>query len=145
MFLNIAMRFKDKFYKLIAVGLAVEYGFQVFLTIGGVTKFIPLTGVTLPLVSYGGTSIVVTLCLFAIIQGLYISRIDVNIPAHNIAKVISSDEEQINTSVKVIKNEKTKVLPDEEDIMFERAVEEGIKLAQDNPEEYRLENLDDFE
>ena len=62
------------FYKYVAVGLAVLYGFQVFLTIGGVTKFIPLTGVTLPLVSYGGTSVLVTIVMFSIIQGLYIGR-----------------------------------------------------------------------
>ncbi len=73
MFMNIAMRFKDMFYKLVAVGLATTYGFQVFLTIGGVTKFIPLTGVTLPLVSYGGNSVMVTMIMFAVIQGLYIS------------------------------------------------------------------------
>lgn len=73
MFMNISMRFKNKFYKLVAVGLAVIYGFQVFLTIGGVTKFIPLTGVTLPLVSYGGSSVIVSLIMFAVIQGLYIS------------------------------------------------------------------------
>lgn len=46
MFLNIAMQIKDQFYKLIALGLGTVYGFQVFLTIGGVTKFIPSTGVT---------------------------------------------------------------------------------------------------
>lgn len=73
MFMNISMRFKNKFYKLVAVGLAVIYGFQVFLTIGGVTKFIPLTGVTLPLVSYGGSSVIVSLIMFAVVQGLYIS------------------------------------------------------------------------
>lgn len=73
MFLNIAMRFNNAFYKYVAVGLSILYGFQVFLTIGGVVKFIPLTGVTLPLVSYGGTSVLVTLVLFSIIQGLYIS------------------------------------------------------------------------
>ena len=74
MFMNIAMRFDDKYYKLVALGLAVAYGFQVLLTIGGVTKFIPLTGVTLPLVSYGGTSVAVTFVVFAVIQGLYISK-----------------------------------------------------------------------
>ncbi len=73
MFMNIAMRFNDMFYKLVAVGLAVTYGFQVFLTIGGVTKFIPLTGVTLPLVSYGSNSIMVSLIMFSVIQGLYVS------------------------------------------------------------------------
>lgn len=74
MFFNIAMQIKDPFYKLIAVGLGCEYGVQVFLTIGGVTKFIPSTGVTLPLVSYGGSSLLSTMILFAIIQGLYVLR-----------------------------------------------------------------------
>ena len=73
MFMNIAMRFNDMFYKLVAVGLAVTYGFQVFLTLGGVTKLIPLTGVTLPLVSYGSNSIMVSLIMFSVIQGLYVS------------------------------------------------------------------------
>ena len=41
-----------------------------FLTIGGGSKFIPLTGVTLPLVSYGGSSVLTTLIMFAIIEGL---------------------------------------------------------------------------
>ena len=76
MFLNIAMQMKDQFYKLVALGLGTVYAFQVFLTIGGVTKFIPSTGVTLPLVSYGGSSLLSTMILFAIIQGLYILRQD---------------------------------------------------------------------
>lgn len=76
MFLNIAMQMRDQFYKLIALGLGTVYGFQVFLTIGGVTKFIPSTGVTLPLVSYGGSSLLSTFIIFAIIQGLYILRED---------------------------------------------------------------------
>ncbi|MCR5747230.1 MAG: FtsW/RodA/SpoVE family cell cycle protein [Lachnospiraceae bacterium] len=73
MFMNISMAIGDLYLRLMAVGLAVNYGFQVILTIGGVTKFIPLTGVTLPLVSYGGSSVLVTLMAFAIIQGLYIT------------------------------------------------------------------------
>lgn len=76
MFLNIAMQMKDQFYKLVALGLGTVYAFQVFLTIGGVIKLIPSTGVTLPLVSYGGSSLVSTMILFAIIQGLYILRQD---------------------------------------------------------------------
>ena len=76
MFFNISMSIRDPFYKLIALGLAVEYGTQVFLTIGCVTKFIPSTGVTLPLVSYGGSSLLATMILFAIIQGLYMKRND---------------------------------------------------------------------
>ena len=74
MFMNISMKFEDPFFKLVALGLSVAYIFQVFLTIGGVVKFIPLTGVTLPFVSYGGTSVAVTFCVFAVIQGLYIAK-----------------------------------------------------------------------
>lgn len=76
MFLNIAMQMHDPFYKLVALGLGTVYGFQVFLTIGGVIKFIPSTGVTLPFVSYGGSSLLSTFIIFAIIQGLYILRED---------------------------------------------------------------------
>ncbi|MBO4902507.1 MAG: FtsW/RodA/SpoVE family cell cycle protein [Lachnospiraceae bacterium] len=78
MFMNVAMRFHDPFYKLLAVGLSTMYAFQVFLTIGGVTKLIPLTGVTLPLISYGGSSVMVSLILFSLIQGMYISYRDEN-------------------------------------------------------------------
>lgn len=76
MFLNIAMQIRDMFYKLIALGLGCVYGVQVFLNIGGVIKCIPSTGVTLPLISYGGSSILCTIIMFAIIQGLYILRQD---------------------------------------------------------------------
>ena len=74
MFINIAMQIKDLFYKLISVGLSTMYIFQVILTIGGVTKFIPSTGVTLPFISYGGSSIISTLIIFNIIQGLYVRK-----------------------------------------------------------------------
>lgn len=76
MFLNIAMQLKNRFYKLVALGLGTCYIFQTFLNIGGVTKFIPSTGVTLPLVSYGGSSVLSTFIMFAIIQGLYILKED---------------------------------------------------------------------
>ena len=72
MFMNISMAIEKTYLRLMAVGLAVSYGFQVILTIGGVTKFIPLTGITLPLVSYGGSSLMSTLVTFSLIQGLYI-------------------------------------------------------------------------
>ena len=72
MFVNIAMKMKKRFYKLTAFGLSVVFIFQVFLCIGGVTKFIPSTGVTLPLISYGGSSIMTTIIIFSIIQGMYV-------------------------------------------------------------------------
>ena len=55
-----------------AFGFAVCYIFQVLLNIGGATKFIPSTGVTLPLVSYGLSSITSTLIIFQIVQGITI-------------------------------------------------------------------------
>ena len=73
-FMMIANQMQAIFYKLIAAGLGMVYIIQVFLTVGGVTKFIPSTGVTLPLVSYGGSSVFSTFILFGVIQGLYILK-----------------------------------------------------------------------
>lgn len=69
-FFALAMRVKNRFYTYAAMGLGTMYATQVLLTIGGVTKFIPLTGVTLPLISYGGSSMLSTLLIFGIIQGI---------------------------------------------------------------------------
>ncbi len=76
MFMKISSQLQDRFYRYISAGLGITYIFQVFLTIGGGTKFIPLTGVTLPFISYGGSSILTTVIMFSIIQGLYIIRCD---------------------------------------------------------------------
>ncbi|HCI83519.1 MAG TPA: FtsW/RodA/SpoVE family cell cycle protein [Lachnospiraceae bacterium] len=76
MFVNIAMKLESRFYRLAAVGFGAIYATQVFLTIGGGTKLIPMTGVTLPLVSYGGSSLLSTLIMIAIVQGLYMLRSD---------------------------------------------------------------------
>ena len=74
--INIALRLSNNFYKLIAIGLGTEYAFQVFLTVGGSTKLIPMTGITLPFISYGGSSVSVSIIMIAIIQGLYMVRKD---------------------------------------------------------------------
>ncbi len=76
MFINIAMKLSNRFYRLAALGLGTPYATQVFLTIGGGTKLIPMTGVTLPLVSYGGSSVLSTILMFGIVQGLYMLRSD---------------------------------------------------------------------
>lgn len=67
-----AMRIHDRFYQLIVYGIGIVYIFQIFLTIGGGIKFIPLTGVTLPFISYGGSSIMTTMIMFFIVQGIYV-------------------------------------------------------------------------
>ena len=76
MVVNVAMQLRNRFYRLAAIGLGSMYAIQVFLTIGGGIKLIPMTGVTLPLVSYGGSSVLSTLAMFAIVQGLYMLRSD---------------------------------------------------------------------
>ena len=69
-FVSIAMKVRNRFYKTMAFGFAICYMFQTFLSIGGVTKFIPSTGVTIPLVSYGGSSVLSSLVMFSIMQGI---------------------------------------------------------------------------
>lgn len=69
-FLDASMRSRNSMYKLIALGFGVCFIFQVFLNIGGAVKFIPLTGVTLPLISYGRSSVASVLLIFGITQGL---------------------------------------------------------------------------
>lgn len=68
--LHLAMKMKRKFYKNLAVALLFSYQIQVMLNIGGVTKFIPSTGVTLPFISYGGSSLISSIILYYFLQGL---------------------------------------------------------------------------
>lgn len=71
-FANVAVKCKHPFYKYTAFGFAVIYITQSLLNLGGVTKFIPSTGVTLPLISYGVSSVISTLMIFSLVQGVYV-------------------------------------------------------------------------
>jgi cell division protein FtsW (lipid II flippase) len=62
---RIALLAQDGFSKLLAVGLTFAFTLQAFIIIGGILRIIPLTGITLPFVSYGGSSIVANFVLLA--------------------------------------------------------------------------------
>ena len=63
--MRVAMRAQDGFSKLLAAGLTFGFALQTFIIVGGVLRVIPLTGITLPFVSYGGSSVVANFVLLA--------------------------------------------------------------------------------
>ncbi|MGM0397169.1 MAG: FtsW/RodA/SpoVE family cell cycle protein [Bacillota bacterium] len=79
---KIALRQEDQFYRIIALGISLLFGIQSLVIIGGVLKVIPLTGLTLPFVSYGGTSVVTSFIALGILQGA----------SEKLGKVVMADE-----------------------------------------------------
>jgi cell division protein FtsW (lipid II flippase) len=63
--MRVALRAEDGFSKLLAAGLTFGFALQTFIIVGGVLRIVPLTGITLPFVSYGGSSIVANFLLLA--------------------------------------------------------------------------------
>jgi cell division protein FtsW (lipid II flippase) len=84
--LRIAVRCDQPFEKLLATGLSLIIGIQSFVIIGGVTRIIPLTGITLPFISYGGSSLIANYILLALLL-----RISNDISTPDVASPGSTD------------------------------------------------------
>ncbi|NLY43754.1 MAG: FtsW/RodA/SpoVE family cell cycle protein [Clostridiaceae bacterium] len=67
---KIAMEVENAFNKAVALGITIMFGFQTFIIIGGVIKLIPMTGITLPFVSYGGSSLTTSFIALGILQAI---------------------------------------------------------------------------
>ncbi len=67
---KISLSVVNPFNKVIALGITIMFGFQTFIIIGGVIKFIPLTGITLPFISYGGSSLLTSFIALGILQAI---------------------------------------------------------------------------
>jgi hypothetical protein len=149
MMFRVAIRVNNPFYKLLAFGLGSAYGFQVFLTIGGTIKFIPLTGVNLPFISSGGSSILASLISVGMVQALYvISEADVERERQMVAAGASLEEfEGYEPEKKAVRAKKrpephtsqrdriSQMVPDEEPGYRERHESQRSRISQMVPED----------
>ena len=68
--IRISMKVNNIFYRCVSAGISILFGFQTFIILGGVIKLIPLTGITLPFVSYGGSSLLISFCAVAVLEAI---------------------------------------------------------------------------
>ena len=125
---------KSNFHQLLLAGFAICFAVQVFVTIGGGTRLIPLTGVTLPLISMGGSSLSATVIMFSIIQGIYVKEFDYK----NLSKekVEDLEEEEFDEYYK-------DQLDDYEDEEYDDSEYEDDEYEESEYTEYEENNSDD--
>ena len=68
--IRISMKTNNVFYRCVASGISAMFGFQTFVILGGVIKLIPLTGITLPFISYGGSSLLISFSAVAVLEAI---------------------------------------------------------------------------
>lgn len=97
--LRAALISRDGFGKLVATGLAAVFALQIFVVIGGVTRLIPLTGLTTPFLSYGGSSLIANWVIIAIL--LRVSD-QARRPLPDLTEGVDDPDEQATQIVKVV-------------------------------------------
>ncbi|MFZ9308767.1 MAG: FtsW/RodA/SpoVE family cell cycle protein [Candidatus Nanopelagicales bacterium] len=68
--LTIAIRSKDMFSQMVAYGIAMWFGIQTFVNVGAIVQFLPITGVPLPFISYGGSAMIVNLMAMGVVVAI---------------------------------------------------------------------------
>lgn len=143
MIMRVAIRVNNLFYKLLAFGLGAAYAIQVFLTIGGATKFIPLTGVNLPFISSGGSSLLASMIFIAIIQALYvISEADVEREREMIAGGADISEFEGYQGYRRRKPKKPAYAPVDLQNENENLLPREIKIQNIDLEAYKVDTID---
>ena len=80
------MRSRNQFGRLLAIGLTTNLFFYVFINIAMVMGIVPVVGVPLPLISYGGTAMLAVMAAFGLMMSVYIHR-DIRIPRRGLGEV----------------------------------------------------------
>jgi peptidoglycan glycosyltransferase len=96
--LRVALNARSPFETLLATGLTALLGFQAFIIIGGILRVLPLTGVTLPFVSYGGSSLISNYIILAIL--IRISHNSVVARAEELERIEASASQELDPSVR---------------------------------------------